>query len=192
MNKLQVLTRDQAEPTVRAIFDDLKSKVGMVPNIYAVIGNSANALESYLAFSSAQAKGSFNAKEREAVSLAVSEFNGCTYCLAAHTAIAKMNGFTEEETLELRAGSARDPKLGALTRLAISLVKNRGKANSDFVTDFFAAGYTESALVDLIALVTERNFANYIGRLSGVPVDFPKAIPLEGAQQLAESVESSN
>lgn len=119
MSKIQVPTRDQVAPQAQAIFDTLKKNLGMVPNIYAVIGHSANALESYLAFSSGQAKGSFNAKEREAVALAVSETNGCTYCLAAHTAIAKMNGFSDEETQHLRAGTIEDTKLSVLLRRAV-------------------------------------------------------------------------
>ncbi len=179
MCNLNVPTRDQVDTKAQSIFDNLKKNTGMVPNIYAVIGHSSNALESYLAFSKAQAQGSFSAKEREAVSLAVSEFNGCSYCLAAHTTLAKMNGFSEEETHRLRARTIEDPKLGALTRLAISIVENRGKANPGPVEDFFAAGYNESALIDLIALVAERNFANYVGRLACVPVDFPKAAPLQ-------------
>ena len=192
MYTINVPTRDQVDPKAQAIFDNLKKNLGMVPNLYSVIGHSANALESYLAFSKAQAQGSFNAKEREAVALAVSEFNGCSYCLAAHTALAKMNGFSEEETHHLRAGTIEDPKLGVLTRLAISIVENRGKANPGIVEDFFAAGYNESALMDLIALVAERNFANYVGRLVGVPVDFPKAAPLQKSSKQTENVVSRN
>lgn len=192
MYSINVPTRDQVDTKAQTIFDNLKKNMGMVPNIYAVIGHSANALESFLAFSMAQTQGSFNAQEREAVALAVSEFNGCSYCLAAHTALAKMNGFSEEETHHLRAGTIEDPKLGVLTRLAISIVENRGKANPGLVEDFFAAGYNESALMDLIALVAERNFANYVGRLASVPVDFPKAAPLQKGPKLTEYVESRN
>lgn len=192
MYAVHVPTRDQEDPKTQTMFDDLKKNLGMVPNLYAVIGHSANALESFLAFSSAQAQGSFHAKEREAVALAVSEVNGCSYCLAAHTALAKMNGFSDEETHHLRAGTIEDPKLGALTRLAISIVENRGKASPQHVEDFFAAGYSTSALIDLIALVAERNFANYVGRLTGVPIDFPKAAPLRKTAQRTLEGESRN
>ena len=47
---------------------------------------------------------SFTAKEREAINLIVSQVNQCDYCFAAHTTIAKMRGFTEEDTLEIRKG----------------------------------------------------------------------------------------
>jgi len=192
MYTIHVPTRDRVDPKAQVVFDALKKNLGMVPNLYAVIGYSANALESFLAFSWAQGRGSFDAKEREAVALAVSEFNGCSYCLAAHTALAKMNGFSDEETHDLRAGTIEEPKLGALTRLAISIVETRGKANPKFVEDFFSAGYGKPALIDLIALVAERNFANYVGRLAAVPVDFPKAAPLRKTGQRTLEVESRN
>src|SRR4030065_1811791 len=111
MKKLSALKKEQASEQSRKIFEGIEKMVGMLPNIYAVIGNSSNALGSYLTFSEAQKNSSFNAKEREAIFLAVSEENGCHYCLSAHTAIAKMNGFSEDEILQLRAGIHSDKKL---------------------------------------------------------------------------------
>jgi AhpD family alkylhydroperoxidase len=178
MKKLSVITKDHAPEQSRQIFEGIEKAVGMLPNIYAVIGNSANALGSYLTFSEAQKKGSFNAKEREAVFLAVSEENGCNYCLSAHTAIAKMNGFGDDETLLLRAGTHNDRKLSILTNLARSIVTNRGRAEENLVQSFYDAGYDEKALVDLIALVVDKTFTNYIGRLAKPEIDFPKAQPL--------------
>lgn len=99
MKKLSVLTKEQATEQSRNIFENIEKNVGMLPNIYAVIGNSSNALSSYLSFAEAQKNGSFNAKEREAISLAVSEENGCNYCLSAHTVMAKMSGFSPEEII---------------------------------------------------------------------------------------------
>ncbi len=179
MSKFKVPNRNQVDPKAQEIFDDLNKKMGLVPNLYAAMGYSSNALASYLAFSSAQTKGTFNAKEREAISLAVSETNQCGYCLAAHTAVAKMNGFSDEDTLDLRAGTIEDQKLNLLTRLAISIVENRGKADVYLIDKFFAFGYNEGALIDLIALVTDKMFTNFIGRLMDVPVDFPVVQSLE-------------
>lgn len=178
MKKLTVITKEHASDQSRQIFDGIEKAVGMLPNIYAVIGNSSNALGSYLAFSDTQKNGSFNAKEREAVFLAVSEENGCNYCLSAHTAIAKMNGFSEDETLQLRAGNHSERKLSILTNLAKSIVTNRGKAEESLIQSFYEAGYDEKALVDLVALVVEKTFTNYIGRLAKPEIDFPKAQPL--------------
>lgn len=178
MKKLTILTKVQAPKQSRQIFESIEKSVGMLPNIYAVIGNSANALSSYLTFSEVQKNGSFNAREREAIFLAVSEENGCIYCLSAHTTLAKMNGFTEEETLQLRSGTINDPKLNVLTNLSKSIVANKGRADENLINAFYNAGYDEKALVDLVALVIDKTFTNYIGRLSKPEIDFPVAQPL--------------
>jgi len=175
MKKLSVLSKEQASEQSKKIFEGIENAVGMLPNIYAVIGNSPNALGSYLAFSEAQKNGSFNAKEREAIFLAVSEANGCNYCVSAHTTIAKMNGFSEEETIQLRTGEHKNIKLNIITNLAKSIISNRGRADEELVQSFYEVGFDEKALVDLVALIAEITFSNYVAKLSKPEIDFPKA-----------------
>jgi hypothetical protein len=89
-----------------------------------------------------------------------------------------MNGFSDEETLQLRAGTIYNPKLNAVIKLAKAIVENRGKVDEDLIRKFFVAGYNEKDLVDLIAIVIEKSFTNYIGRLAMPAIDFPVAKPL--------------
>ncbi len=179
MRTFQVPTRDQVSPEAQGIFDNLQKKIGMVPNLYATIGYSANALSSYLTFQGEQAKGTFKAKEREAIFLAISEVNGCEYCKAAHTTIGKMNGFTEEETIELRQGRSTDIRLNAIVALAKDITINKGRASEPNVEAFFAQGFDNGALVDLVALVADKTFMNYLHNLTEIPVDFPAAKSIE-------------
>ena len=118
--------------------------------------------------------------EKEAINLAVSEVNQCVYCLSAHTAISKMNGFTDEQILELRAGySSVNTKLDALARLAKNVTENRGRTDEAVLENFFNAGYTKANLIDTISLVGDKTISNYIHSTTQVPVDFPVAQPLE-------------
>ena len=71
-----------------------------------------------------------------------------------------------------------DIKLNVLTNLSKSIIANRGRADENFVMEFYEAGYDEKALVDLVALVVDKTFSNYIGRLARPDIDFPKAQPL--------------
>lgn len=181
MRTFEVPTRDQVAPAAQGIFDNLQKQAGMVPNLYATIGYSANALESYLNFQGAQAKGSFNAKEREAVFLAVSQVNGCAYCQAAHTALGKMNGFTEEETIELRQAKSENPRLNAIVALAADITASHGKPAEENVENFFLQGFDNAALIDLISLVADKTLANYVHNITQITVDFPAAQPIEEA-----------
>jgi AhpD family alkylhydroperoxidase len=135
---------------------------------------SENALGNYVTFQSG--KTSLRAKEKEAVNLIVSQVNGCIYCLSAHTALGKMHGLTDDQVIEIRKGGASfDAKLDALVKLAKNIVETRGKANSALVDNFFAAGYNDGSLVDLVMLVGDKTIMNYLHNLTDVPVDFPLA-----------------
>lgn len=178
MSTFNVPTREEVNAGNQAIFDNLNKALGFVPNLYATYAHSETALENYLNLSNA--KTSLSAKEKEVVNLAVSQVNDCIYCLSAHTAIGKMNGFTDEQILELRAGRASfDSKLNALAGLAKNITENRGKANQDVVDNFFNAGYSKGNLIDTIVLVGDKTISNYIHSTTQVPVDFPVAQPLE-------------
>ncbi len=177
MSTFNVPKRDEVSEANQAIFDNLEKTVGFVPNLFATYAYSENALANYLNFSNA--KTSLRAKEKEVVNLAVSEVNNCLYCLSAHTAIGKMNGFTDDQILELRAGKASfDNKLDALARLARNITENRGVTDQDVLDNFFAAGWTKENLIDTIVLVGDKTISNYINNTTEVPVDFPVAQPL--------------
>ena len=174
MANIQVPTRDQVDTKAQGIFENLKKQLGTVPNLYATIGYSSDALESFLGFSGSAGKGTFSNKEVEAIKLAVSQVNECQYCLAAHTALAKMNGFDEAQTLELRAATINDARLGAITQLAREVAGNQGKASTRAIDNFLAQGFDEKGLIDLIAVVIAVTFTNYVHGVTKVPVDFPK------------------
>ncbi|AUP79249.1 carboxymuconolactone decarboxylase family protein [Flavivirga eckloniae] len=178
MSTFNVPKREEVSENNQAIFDNLNKALGFVPNLYATYAHSDTALENYLTFSNA--KTSLSAKEKEVVNLAVSEVNQCVYCLSAHTAIGKMNGFTDEQILELRAGYASfDHKLNALAQLAKNITENRGKTEAAVLENFFNAGYSKGNLVDTISLVGDKTISNYLHQTTQIPVDFPVAQPLE-------------
>ena len=170
---LVVPTREQVAPANQTIFDNLQKALGFVPNLYATIGYSDNGLSRYMAYQNA--KTSLSNKEKEAVNLIVSQVNNCTYCQSAHTVIGKMNGFTDEQIIDLRKGTSTDAKLNALVKLAADITKNRGNAAGQLVDDFYAQGYTNENLVDTVLLISEKTAMNYLHNLTEVPVDFPLA-----------------
>jgi uncharacterized peroxidase-related enzyme len=168
-----VPTRDQVNPTNQNIFDNLTKALGFVPNLYATIAYSDNGLSRFLNYQNA--KTSLSNKEKEAVNLIVSQVNGCIYCQSAHLVLGKMNGFTDEQLLAIRKGGSDDAKLNALVALAADITKNRGRAAGDVVDNFYARGYTNENLVDLILQVSDKTAMNYLHNLTGIPVDFPVA-----------------
>jgi uncharacterized peroxidase-related enzyme len=171
---INVPTRAQVSSGNQAIFDTLQSKLGFVPNLYATFAHSETALGSYLQLQSI--KTSLNLKEREVINLVVSQVNECHYCLAAHTALGKMAGFSNAQIIDLRKGRAPfDAKLDALAQLVRSIASNRGKADAAALERFFSAGYTQGNLVDAIVVIGDKIITNYLHSTTQVPVDFPEA-----------------
>lgn len=176
MKTINVPKKEQLNPESQTILESVEKKMGKIPNLYATIGYSSSALKSMLETEISLAhNSSFTAKEREAINLIVSQVNECDYCLAAHTTLGKMRGFTEEDTLEIRKGSFSEVKLDAVIKLAQSIANNKGNAEREVLENFFNAGYDEKALIELAALVALRSFTNYVFANTQIPIDFPLA-----------------
>ncbi|MBW0162571.1 MAG: carboxymuconolactone decarboxylase family protein [Sediminibacterium sp. Gen4] len=167
-------TKAEVSETNQSLFDNLQKGLGFVPNLYAYFAKSETALDDYLALQNR--KSTLRAKEREVINLVTSQINGCRYCQSAHTVIGKMNGFTDDQILEIRKGTASfDSKLDALAKFTASVVTNRGKATEESKNNFFAAGYTEANLIDVIIVVGDKIISNYIHNLTEFEIDFPVA-----------------
>ncbi len=93
--QFNVPTKNEVSENNQAIFSQLEKGLGFVPNLYATYAHNDTALGDYLALQNR--KSTLTAKEREVINLVVSQINECAYCLAAHTALGKMNGFTDEQ-----------------------------------------------------------------------------------------------
>ncbi len=178
MTTFAVPTRESVSPANQVLFDNLKKGLGMVPNLYATLAHSENALGTYLALQNA--KSSLSGKEREVINLVVSQVNNCRYCLAAHSVIGKMQGFSDAQIIEIRRGAASfDGKLDALARFVKSVTVNRGKADAAILDRFLGVGYTQGQLVDTIMVIGDKMVTNYLHAVTQVPVDFPAAVELD-------------
>jgi uncharacterized peroxidase-related enzyme len=178
MTRFTVPQREDVSEKNRAIFDTLKNALGIVPNLYATIAYSNTGLENYLALQNG--KTSISKKEKEAINLVVSQVNNCRYCQSAHTVLGKMNGFTEEQTIEIREGSASfDSKLDALIKFAKEATIKKGRVSEATLDNFFNAGYTNESIIDVIIAIADKVVMNYVHNLTEIPIDFPLAKSLE-------------
>ena len=169
-----VPTRADVSANNQGIFDNLQKGLGFIPNLYAYYAKNETALGDYMTLQNR--KSTLKGKEREVINLVTSQINGCRYCQSAHTALGKMNGFTEAQILEIRQGSVSfDSKLDALAKFTAAVVENKGHADEDVKEAFFAAGYTEANMIDVIIVVGDKVISNYLHNLTGFEIDFPLA-----------------
>jgi uncharacterized peroxidase-related enzyme len=174
VNRIAQIDPAQATDGTKRLFDDARAKLGVVPNLFRVLGNAPAALEGYLNFSSALAGGSFNAKVQEQVALAVAESNLCGYCLSAHTFIGGKAGLTEKEIVDAGHAVATTPKTDAILKLARDIVVRRGEVSDADLEQARASGLTDGEIVETVANVALNIFTNYVNHVARTVVDFPE------------------
>lgn len=180
MTHFTVPTRSEVSEANQGLFDNLQKGLGFVPNLYATFALNDTALADYLALQNR--KNTLRAKERELINLVVSQVNECLYCLSAHTVLGKMNGFLEEQILEIRSGEASfDAKLDALAKFVKEVTIQRGKVSAAATENLLAAGYNPANLVDILIVIGDKIISNFLYGVTQIPIDFPVAQPLEEA-----------
>ena len=175
MPLMKPLTIESAGPEAGKVLEGIKAHLGKIPNIFATLAHSPVALQSFLAHGDALKKGALTAREVESVALVVGERNDCHYCVSAHSVIGKMAGLNPEEIKGARAGKNGNEKLNALLKLSGEIVETKGRPSEGSVQAFFKVGYSEAALVEVIALVAHNIFTNYFNHINDTEIDFPKA-----------------
>jgi len=178
-NTITVPTGEEVSQESKEIFNGIEKSLGFLPNLYAVIGHSSNALKHYLQWEGAMTgKSSFSKKEEEAIKLVISEVNGCQYCLAAHTFLGQQFANWElNDTIAIRGLNVEDVKLKSLLVLTAEITSKQGNASDKAKSTFFDQGYTQENLMDLVSIVSIMTMTNFLHNLSGIPIDsqFPLA-----------------
>ena len=96
MSRLRQVAECEAEGKAKALYDGIKGKLGMVPNVHQAMAPNPDFLETMLKLSMVAGK-NLDMKTKELINIAVSTANNCQYCLDAHFKVAKMHGVTDEE-----------------------------------------------------------------------------------------------
>jgi len=179
MGHLEVLTYEETDPQAQEILSALKKKLGKIPNIFAAMAASPATLKALLTLKETMGKAELTSQEAEAIALVIGQQNGCDYCLAAHTAIGKMQGLSADEIKKLRRAESEDEKRKALVVLTQEIVATQGHPRLELIDAFYAAGYSKAALIALIGHVAVNIFTNYFNHIAQTPIDFPPADDFE-------------
>jgi uncharacterized peroxidase-related enzyme len=175
MSRIPAFASIEASPAAaQPLLAAVKKQLGSVPNLFRVVAHSPAALEGYLGLNAALGKGTLAAATRERIALAVAEVNGCGYCLAAHSYIARnLAKLDETEIAANRAGGSSDAKAAAAVRFAVRLVETRGHATDADVAAVRNAGYDEAQILEIVLHVALNTLTNYVNEVARTEIDFP-------------------
>jgi len=103
MFRIDSITEDDAEGSVKKVYDELKDSLGMVPNVFKVLSLWPKGLELY----AEMFKGTMLADTRltravkEMIAATVSKINQCNYCLNHHTKFMTLYGISPAVTEQI-------------------------------------------------------------------------------------------
>jgi len=168
------VTIETAPAAARPLLHGVEAKLGSAPNLFRVVANSPAALEGYLGLNGALGKGSLDARTRERIALAVAEFNGCGYCLSAHTYLGKnLAGLSDAEIAANRRGGSSDARAAAAVAFAVKVVEARGHVSDADVGAVKLAGYGDAEIIEIVAHVALNTLTNYVNEVAQTEIDFP-------------------
>lgn len=172
--RIQTLNPETTTGEAKELFNAVEKKVGFIPNLIKVFGNSPATLKAYLSLGELTASGNFTSKFREQLALTIAEENECNYCLSAHTAIGKMNGLSEDQIENNRQAQSNDAKIQAGLLFAQQVTKNKAIVNNKDITAVKNAGYTDEDILEIVLNVVSNTLTNYTNHLAETEIDFPK------------------
>lgn len=172
MSRLTAVNHDAAEGKTKELLNAVQKQIGFAPNMMKTMAQSPEVLEAYLNFSGTLGK-TLNAKLRGEIALLTAEENGCGYCASAHTAIGKMSGLTDEQTLAAREGRGDNQKNDAGLKFAKAVLENKGRVGDNDFEAVKNAGFTSGEIAEIVANVALNIFTNYFNETAQTEIDFP-------------------
>lgn len=173
MPRLNAPAPDAVPARVKGVLDQVGGQFGFVPDMFATLASNPAVLDVVMTLQAALSR-VLDAKTRHTIALAVSEANGCDYCLALHSYVSSELGGMSSEDIDLaRAGRSTDPKRAAVARFAQQVVDFRGQVSDADLAEVRSAGYTDPQILSIITVAVQVLLTNFINNVNQTGIDFP-------------------
>lgn len=169
-------TLEQVPDESKATLDAFTSHLGFTPNMLTLFAQSPIAFDAWFGLRRALNR-TLDIKTREAISLIVSEVNGCNYCLAVHTYAANLAKMPTEEIILARKGMSNDPKRDAAVKFAHKVIEQHGIVTDAEFNAVREAGFSEANIIEIISLVAMFSLTNFFNNVFDPEKDYPPVPP---------------
>lgn len=173
MSRLTTPASEDIAVDAQSVLGAVGKQFGFVPNMFAMIASNPTVLDIVMSLQSGLSR-VLDAKTRHTIALAVSEANGCEYCLAVHSYVsAELGGMSSDDIALSRSGSSIDPKRAAVARFAQRVVETRGSVADADLAAVRGAGYTDPQILAIVTVAVQTQLTNYINNVNQTVVDIP-------------------
>lgn len=173
MPNFKIYSIQDASIAAQPLLEGALQKFGFVPNLMGSFAESPAVLQTYLNLGVLFDKTSLTPIEKQIVLLAASVENHCTYCVAAHSMIAKHMVKADPAIVDAlrKLKPLPDKKLDAMATFTRAVVKQRGMVTESNLDSFINAGYTRAQVLEVVLGVTFKTLSNYANHIMHTPLD---------------------
>ena len=172
MTTFKIHNLETAPEASKPILENSLKAYGMIPGLHGVLAESPQILEAYNMLHQQFVNSSFNNDELTVVWQTINVEHECHYCVPAHTGIAHMMQVDPAITEALRNETELPTeKLQALHNFTLAMVRKRGNVSEADLATFFAAGYNQRSVLDIILGLSQKVISNYTNHVANTPVD---------------------
>jgi uncharacterized peroxidase-related enzyme len=173
MPRTAALRPGQVPADSKPTLDAFTKNIGFTPNMMATFALSPIAFNAWATLFGSLSK-VLDVKTRDSIGLAVSEVNGCNYCLTVHSFTAEhMAKLPPNEIILARKGHASDPKRDAAIQFARKVIETRGKVSDTDLKTVRDVGYTDANIMEIVSLVAMYSLTNFFNNVFDPEQDFP-------------------
>lgn len=173
MSRLTIQSVETAQDAAAERLATAQKANGFLPNLLGVLANAPTALETYQTVTQINNRNSLSSAEREVIQITAAVTNGCGFCVAGHTKLAKVALKLSDELVEAlrKIDTLPDEKLNALAVFTLQVMNQKGQVSDDDLAAFFAAGYTEQHALETVLGVSLATLCNYANNLANTPIN---------------------
>lgn len=183
MNLFEIKSENSNNLTekTKQTLNSIKIKNGFIPNLIGVLANKEQFLTYYVENSKLNASLSLTPIEKEIIQLTVAHYNGCEFCVAGHSNLARKIAKMPENLLnyilneENNNSEEIEEKYKVLYKITILLLETKGNlrrlTNVDFYLNQFYKYYDKLVLIEILLGISLATFTNYVNNLNRTEIN---------------------
>ena len=162
---------------VAELYARMKKTIGAIPNMAQCMANSPAVLKAWLDLSGALNQGTLPVAVRERLALGTAEYNRCSYCLSAHTFLAKNVAKLDQAEIDrARDAASNTPHVDAILKLSDAIARGHGSVAKEDIEDARKAGVTDQEIAEVIGNLALNVLTNYFNVFTDTPNEYPELV----------------
>ena len=184
--------RNAASDERQAVLDHARRVFGFIPNLFMEMSSNPAVANVYLCAMKALGKGVLTPAEQHMVMLAISTYNDCHYCTAAHRTMGRVLGVAQAELDKIASGEVpTGERMRALVTASWMVMDKQGWLDNGDLAKLGTMGVDREQLYEITTYVGLMTISNYINHIHGTELDqallAQATRPTPGAEPVGET-----